>query len=741
MTSQEPRECFLNVPYEERWELFKPVLDRLYNQENLKLSEIESTMKSDYRFNAVESQYKYRFNKKWNWKRSISASKKKAVLEKVQSRARLGKSTATPTYKGRPIEHKLRRHAKEITRKQQSMIGLSRQAEGLASLRSRFGSPFGDRIFMNWNLPYAALNMSMLEATDHASPFSPTAATPSDVVMHTPPADGLSPRVESSLSTVLIKKTLVDRAQLLIRGDHAKLLRSLDKTEAKILSTWLYQFWLFAFKSAKHWGPKHQTWTAKDLGFDRQRSQSSVSHPGTPRGIEQSWVHAGNDRETHVNHIGNDHEAHTRYTGKRIEAHVDCKPSSLCNWSIHIELNDENIVPHSDLDIDEDQDELSRNPTIQETLVQGLQSNSFSNINADHMPLAIQSVARAASKSSVELFEESLGFAIMGRNYYLVETLLYQAANSQTDISKLYPYHLAATYLDGSNSCCTILDLLVASELPLESMIWKNYVNPVGHTVLDNLMITILKSHISCVPGMVDSSWKHLPTFPGEEVDICGRWDADSACYRYLLETEGPSIPVQWKHKFCNTSVQAICHGIFALGRISNVLEIASGLFINYCSHCGQNLVLSPFHALVVVTFLLAQNARPDEDLFGALAILFCFAKLSIDPASEAEISIPLLLEMTVPDFWTGNQVEDDCCSHESLTPLKFATKISEHVMDQWPDAVGTGWKVICFALEQYNAGYDGLQSPNKQDIAAKHLRLGEHPALAIYGQQYKLSY
>lgn len=109
-----------------------------------------------------------------------------------------------------------------------------------------------------------------------------------------------------------------------------------------------------------------------------------------------------------------------------------------------------------------------------------------------------------------------------------------------------------------------------------------HYTNDRGHTVLDNLMIAILKGHTSCTPGQVDNAFKGQVRFSGEEVDICGRWDADSGCIRELLAKGIHRIPFQWEHKFCHTSIQTICHSIMTIWGTEHAPNINaySGLFI-----------------------------------------------------------------------------------------------------------------------------------------------------------------
>jgi hypothetical protein len=81
------------------------------------------------------------------------------------------------------------------------------------------------------------------------------------------------------------------------------------------------------------------------------------------------------------------------------------------------------------------------------------------------------------------------------------------------DIVDLFPYHLATAFLDGSTNCCNIFYALMW-EHKLENYIIRLYINDKGHTVLDNLMITILKSHTSCPPVTVDDVFKNFAAIP-----------------------------------------------------------------------------------------------------------------------------------------------------------------------------------------------------------------------------------
>jgi hypothetical protein len=108
----------------------------------------------------------------------------------------------------------------------------------------------------------------------------------------------------------------------------------------------------------------------------------------------------------------------------------------------------------------------------------------------------------------------------------------------------------------------------ISNRICLRSVKAKNdmYTNDRGYTVLDNFMLTILKSHSTATMDQVDDGPDKGTQYAGIEVDICGSWMADSPCFQSLIEAGRPSIPPHWKHKFCNTSVQAICHCMTIMG-------------------------------------------------------------------------------------------------------------------------------------------------------------------------------
>lgn len=376
------------------------------------------------------------------------------------------------------------------------------------------------------------------------------------------------------------------------------------------------------------------------------------------------------------------------------------EPSSLCRWSIHckpiyyarIPSPPRSAPDNVDLQDEESWPEWSASSgpmDFTEKLCHNLESNNFSNIEVDKLPIAVNQIAGAARHSAEELAIEAIGFTIMGRNVELLWKYLDDDA-IDLDSSGLYPFHLAFSYLDGAKTCCGILDCLeVCRPLSLR----KLYVNDLGHTVLDQLMIAILKAHTSCLPSVVDVHFKKDKRFAGEEVDICGRWDAESDCIRTLLEEGTACIPFEWKHMFCHTSVQTICH---CIGTVFGPdwgpdINAPSGLFVRHCSSCGLKMELFPLHTLVLVGLHLSQSGCKNENLFGILACLLCMLSNGANPLMKAAISLQALLSDDA-----GSE-----CNHEELDPAEFAERLFISLTSIGSDELRTGWQVVCQVLKR----------------------------------------
>jgi hypothetical protein len=392
------------------------------------------------------------------------------------------------------------------------------------------------------------------------------------------------------------------------------------------------------------------------------------------------------------------------------------KPSPLCRWSIHY---------HSDLTYDpcksrtpspepegDGLDERvykpwpssENEPTLQQTLALGLASNNFSDVETSDLPIALTKVVQASESTKHGFLEETLGFSIMTRNFEMVGKILYEHRHNKDAIErirKLCPLHLAITYLDGSQACCMVVETLLG-----RVSFRTSDTNKLGHTILDSVMMAILKAHTYTKPGTVDNGLRDEKSFPGEEVDICGRFDADSDNVRTLVAACKPSIPFSWKHKFCHTSAKAICHSIQALfdyemeAGVFQMAEIRSGLFLKHCVCCGLKMQLTPLHTLVLIAFELGQSGAKDEDMFGIIAVLLCFVQHGVDPLVTVDVSMTALF----PE--ESNAVDPIECSHSQLRAGQVAESAPRRCISEWPDKARIGWDIFCHILQIAERGW-----------------------------------
>lgn len=408
------------------------------------------------------------------------------------------------------------------------------------------------------------------------------------------------------------------------------------------LSKWLYQYQLFAYVSARSWG-----W--EPLVFDLDTLQFDLGYPGTPSAISQSLpsTPAGSSSLP--------------------------QPSDLCHWAIHQERREF------------DSPEIDAAGFVNHLTV-SLAASNFSSIPVAEMPMDNSRIADASQKSPDEMVREALCFAILARNNKLAYELCNKAHEGNIDLRPCYPLHIATSYLDGSSNCCnTVHDLCQGL-----NGISELYVNDQGHTVLDNLILTVLRSHAREIPESFGQSLRRPYQLTGAEVDICGRWNADSPCIRALFTIPKSKIPFGWKHKFCHTSIQAICHAIMVLDDVRVLDRKSSGLFAHECSTCGTRLKLSPLHTLTLAAFYLGQAGTEDEDLFGMIAVLLCLLACSLDASEVSQLSVPLAL----------GQDDTDNCSHREMTPRQLSQELSSvFAIEQWTGHAQIGWMTFCEIL------------------------------------------
>ncbi|TGO16089.1 hypothetical protein BTUL_0032g00520 [Botrytis tulipae] len=436
--SQELDPYFLRVPYDKRWDLFQPIIRSLYIDDNRNVADVARIMKEDYKCSALERQYKYHL-KRWNFTKSVPKEKREAAITALGKRAQDDStSTAVTKYKGAEIEKKrLHRYMVEQERTHK---------EDMAVLYS------GGNTFMRWNLPYRAFASSASAAANHRSPYRTTDSTPSDISVVSPAANriGGSPFINDPP---------------MLDAPSPNMLR-MDKREKMTLTTWLYQFWLFSFKTAKYWGVGPRNWTSGILEFDRYRDKLSSSLSNTPNFNGEIPATPGSSAAIGIIGESSDSNRH---------------PAQLCRWAIHANIGvhysgtsspdsvySEGLSDSEDLEsgVSESEDwenedldtrdpdtwkrwPANRNRTnFAKKLKAALKNNLFSNISASDLPITTTSLTEAARTSSSALLMECFGFAIMTRNSKLFWKIL-----PKIETTVLLPLHspvLVAFYLADS---------------------------------------------------------------------------------------------------------------------------------------------------------------------------------------------------------------------------------------------------------------------------------------------------
>lgn len=384
--------------------------------------------------------------------------------------------------------------------------------------------------------------------------------------------------------------------------------------------------------------------------------------------------------------------------------HIDIinPPTNLCRWSIHVEEID--YEPLSE----EQPDSLPTSMSFPECLQNSISTGDFTELRNDNLPLSHETIVHSLTKNPKALELDSWKLAIMAGN----DDLLYHLGRGknrkqiQEEVKSIYPYHLAASFLNGGGPCCAIFDALdkVVGRLYL----LQHNINDLGHTILDSLLVSILRSHTSVQPEMVSDEFRALSRFPGEEKDICGRWDADSPEVRGLFSQGYARIPTRWKHPFCHSAVQAVCHcalSLFAPMTRANI-DCLSGLFVRRCTECGMELRLGPLHALVTTAFFLGQSGMSGETLFGPLAILVCLIHMDVDVNMRMDISVEEILRTS----------EAGQCRHRPMTASEMMLCVPASVVHNWTNACQVGWDCLLHTLRLAEARSSDTENPYRDD-------------------------
>jgi hypothetical protein len=375
----------------------------------------------------------------------------------------------------------------------------------------------------------------------------------------------------------------------------------------------------------------------------------------------------------------------------------------LCKWTIHVRSDLWVYLPDSAPSAEQNATpEDAQHPTYEQRLHEAMRSNDFSAVTEEDLPLSLKRMSEIVAKSPTQIFQESVKFAIISRNIELLDEMLSRRDLGEHNMNAIAPLHLALTYLDGSRSCCAIFRMLLHASKTMK--ISLRAPGPSGLSLFDCIMIHILRNHTTMPPGVVNGDTLGEKTYGGEEVDACGRWDPASDVYRLLSQT-GLPIPPSWRHKFCYTSIQSICHCLLALGDWG---AFTSGsLFLRRCFHCGLKMALPPIHILVLTAWHVLILGTHDEDLFGMICVLLCVAT-SDPPRRLSELSeLPFRSAQVAPaNFTSEPPVEQDNCEHESLWPSELARKLMTLSLQDLQPRAMHGWSVFCRILEQIEGQY-----------------------------------
>ncbi|CAG1999185.1 unnamed protein product [Fusarium graminearum] len=422
----------------------------------------------------------------------------------------------------------------------------------------------------------------------------------------------------------------------------------------QICVDYFHEFYMHGFLTAKNWG-----------------SPPSIINVRTPSGFTPSAFF-----EFPSSPLLTDASNHTDIVNP---------PTNLCRWSIHVEEVDYEPLP------DQQPDSFPTSTSFPECLQNSISTGDFTELRNDNLPLSHETIVHSLTENPKALELDSWKLAIMAGN----SGLLYDLGRGkdekqiQEEVKSIHPFHLAASFLNGGGPCCTIFDDL--SALLDRSYLLQHNINDLGHTILDSLFISILRSHTSVQPEMVSDEFRALSRFPGEEKDICGRWDADSPEVRGLFAQGYARIPTRWKHPFCHSAIQAVCHCAMSIfGPLTHAdINCKSGLFVRRCTECGMELKLGPLHALVSTAFFLGQFGMPGETLFGPLAILVCLINMNVDVNMRMNISLEEILRTSEPGQ----------CRHRSMTAADMMMCVPASVVHNWTNACQVGWDCLLHTL------------------------------------------
>ncbi|KAF5699262.1 hypothetical protein FMUND_14842 [Fusarium mundagurra] len=641
---------FLSCTYEERWGRLQPVIVQLYTHRRAgdgrtaTLDQVVEFMRTHYSFHAAATEYRRRF-KDWGVTKRMVREDKDAITSALARRKRPGASvTAVKTHydgEDKPLDFK------KLKRYLTSRKACLEIAPGLLS---------------SWNLPYAAFVSSLPKDPEAPSPFGPVGSTPDYLRMQSPEvltpgcaADGPSPRMQ-----LVYEKHKEHCTNLFLQGRLEQLVISLSKEDR-------------SFVLAKNWGQEMPNTNSTQV-FDLTPQTLNAQSPWTP----SVFLNLPSEHSSPEASSATD---------------ISYPPTQLCNWSIHFSPKSHYGTANYMAATTSTDSQLPAEPqprSFVDSLHESMILNNFTTTPKADLPLAFDLITRSLEEHPASLQLDAWKLAIMAGNRDLLDQLCEENGFDPPEgIQALHPLHLAAAFLDGGNQCCGVFTDLLQILSP--TFAFYHNIDSHGHTILDALVVTVLRSHTSIQPGDVSYGFHSPNRFPGEENDVCGRWDPETPTVRELFKQGCARIPTRWKHPFCHTAVQAVCHSlvsIFASPASPNI-QTQSGLFVRRCTTCGLELKLGPLHTVVVVAFYLAQLGMPGETLFGALAVMTCLIALGADVSIKENISVEEILKSS----------DAGECRHTLLSPLELMKAIPRGVIESWSESCRIGWGCLTGVL------------------------------------------
>lgn len=448
------------------------------------------------------------------------------------------------------------------------------------------------------------------------------------------------------------------------------------------LTNYLHDFYIHSFVSAKYWGRGPRNWTAGMVSALTIGSMNAAG-PHSPPAALTPAASSGLALPSAPGDRAN------RFT----------VPTNLCRWSIHVPNVDYDAVSDDLGALEKTEFDVERpsswapwtkedlaSTSLPDMMRESITSSTFTSATVEELPVSVGLISQSVQKDPTALLVDTWRLAIMSGNHDLLEKLVGQENGLiPEEVIQDYPFHLAASYLDGGNTCCLVFRSLLNSRRA--DLVRRYNINDKGQTILDCLLMSVLRSHTSVSPDHLSIGSSPLNRYPGEEKDICGRWDADSPAVRELFSHGYGRIPTSWKHPFCHTAAQAVCHAVIGhLGSpVSPDINTPSGLFVRRCTSCGLELKPGPIHTLVILSFYLAHNGMAGETLFGTMAVLVCLTRFGASVTTPANISIGEILGTTPSEE----------CHHAPMTPCDLMTEVPGDLVGSWTEDCRVGWDCI----------------------------------------------